>query len=390
MKNNNQKTGPLSGLTVIEIEGIGPGPFAGMMLADMGADVIVVERASGKADASTDFGSTDILKRGKRSIAVDLKSDQGRNIVLELVEKADGLIEGMRPGVMERLGLGPDECFTQNPKLIYGRMTGWGQTGPMAQRAGHDLNYIGLSGALWYSGKPGDAPFAPPTLAGDIGGGATYLVIGMLAALLNAKSTGQGQVIDANIVDGSANMMNLILTMVATKTASFERGKSLLDGPHWFDSYKTSDDKAITLGPLEVKFYKIMLEALNLQNDKDFQVQYNPKLWPTQKEKLQAIFITKPQVHWNEVFKGLDACYAPVLNPAEAAEHEHNQARGYYFEKDGILQAAAAPRFSETPTNDKGDIVARGANTNEILKELGMGEAAIARFNADGSVVQSS
>ncbi|WNC73618.1 CaiB/BaiF CoA-transferase family protein [Thalassotalea psychrophila] len=387
MNNNNQKSGPLTGFTFIEIEGIGPGPFAGMMLSDMGAEVIVVERAMGKADASTDFGSTDILKRGKRSIAVDLKSAEGKELVLKLVAKADGLIEGMRPGVMERLGLGPDECLKANPALIYGRMTGWGQTGPMSQAAGHDLNYIGLSGALWYAGRPGDAPVAPPTLAGDIGGGATYLVIGLLAGVLNAKNTGVGQVVDANIVDGSANMMNLILTMVASKSATYTRGQSLLDGPHWFDSYKTSDDKAITFGPLEVKFYKIMLEALGLQDDEDFKEQYKPKLWPMQKEKLAAIIANNTQEHWNQVFDGLDACYAPVLSPEDAAKHAHNEARGYYFEKDGMLQASAAPRFEQTPSNDKGDIVSRGANTQNILSELNLSDGEIDRLFKSGIVI---
>lgn len=364
--------GPLTGFTFIEIEGIGPGPFAGMMLSDMGADVIVVERASGKADATTDFGKNDILKRGKRSIALDLKTEQGKAVVFKLITKADGLIEGMRPGVMERLGLGPDECLQVNPALIYGRITGWGQTGPMSQAAGHDINYISLSGANWYAGRPGDAPFAPPTLAGDIGGGATYLVIGLLAGVLNARSTGVGQVVDANIVDGSANMLNLVLTMVANKQASFTRGQSLLDGPHWFDTYKCADGQSISFGALESKFYREFLERVGLTGDKDLQGQYNPKHWPAQKDKLAKLFLTKTRAQWQYLLEGTDSCFSGVLSPAEASQHPHNQARGYYFEKNGILQAAAAPRFSQTPNNDQGDIVERGANTADILAELGI------------------
>ncbi|QBY03301.1 CoA transferase [Thalassotalea sp. HSM 43] len=381
---NDKKSGPLTGCTFIEIEGIGPGPFAGMMLSDMGATVIVIERPDG--NDSIDLADKDILKRGKQSIAVDLKSDKGRDLVLQLIANADGLIEGMRPGVMERLGLGPDVCLGVNRKLVYGRMTGWGQTGPMSERAGHDINYIGLSGALWYAGKPGDAPFAPPTLAGDIGGGATYLVIGLLAGVLNAKANGQGQVVDANIVDGSANMMNLILSMVANNMASFNRGQSILDGPHWFDSYKTSDNKAVTVGPLERKFYHIMLDALGLGEDDDFKQQFDPSLWPKQKQKLQQIFAAHTQAHWDQVFAGLDACYAPVLSPAQAAQHEHNQQRGYYFEKDGILQAAAAPRFSQTPSFDKGDIALRGADSQRILHTLGLNDNDIKDLVDEGIV----
>ena len=368
--------GPLSGFQFIEIEGIGPAPFAGMMLSDMGADV-VVERPDGKTDATTDFGLTDILKRGKRSITIDLKCDAGRELVLKLVESANGLIEGMRPGVMERLGLGPEICLERNPELVYGRVTGWGQDGPMAQRAAHDINYIALSGALWYSGRSGEPPFAPPTLVGDIGGGALHLVVGLLAAVLNAETTHCGQIVDANVVDGSANMMNLILSLIASGQGSFARGESLIDGPHWFDSYRCSDGRFITVGSLEAKFYKDLLTTLDLQQDPVFQEQYNSTLWPQQKKRLTEVFLSRTQAQWVEVFGDSDSCFAPVLDPRQAMAHSHNQVRGFYFERDGIIQAAPSPRFSVTQKNNVGSISPRGADTRSILTELGLSDMEI-------------
>jgi|TARA_B110000908_G_scaffold172147_1_gene237971 alpha-methylacyl-CoA racemase len=388
--NDLTNKGPLSGFRFIEIEGIGPAPFAGMMLADMGADVIVVERTDGKADATTDFGSTDILKRGKRSIAVDLKSEAGRELVLKLIESANGLIEGMRPGVMERLGLGPEVCLQRNPELVYGRVTGWGQDGPMALRAAHDINYIALSGALWYSGRPGEPPFAPPTLIGDVGGGALHLVVGLLAAALNAKKTHCGQVVDANVVDGSANMMNLVLSLIASGQGSFSRGQSLIDGPHWFDSYRCSDGQFITVGSLEIKFYKTLLVALGLEQDPVFQEQYNSVLWPGQKERLTEIFLSRTQAQWVEMFGESDACFAPVLDPRQAMEHSHNQARGFYFERDGILQAAPSPRFSVTQKSSIGNISPRGANTRAIMTELGLTDVEIKKHLEAGLCLQSN
>ena len=334
----------LSGVKIIEIEGIGPAPFCGMHLADLGADVVVVERPG--PPGFGDLGDKTITKRGKRVIKLDLKNENDKAQLLKLVEYADGLIEGMRPGVMERLGLGPDVCHKVNPKLAYGRVTGWGQDGPLSHAAGHDINYIALSGALWYAGKPGDPPFAPPTLIGDIAGGGLYLTIGMLAAIMNAWKTGKGDVVDAAMVDGTAHMMNLILSLKASGGVSYERGKSLLDGPHWFDAYECKDGHFITIGSLEPHFYKLLLEKLGLTEYPDFQDQMDINKWPVQKAKLTDLFKTQTREYWCGLMEGTDVCFAPVLNPGEAAEHPHMKARRIYFEKGGALQTAPAPRFS--------------------------------------------
>ncbi len=339
----------LNGVKIIEIEGIGPAPFCGMHLADLGADVVLIERPRSNDVQLGDSGDLTILKRGKRVINLDLKDERDRKKVLELVKHADGLIEGMRPGVMERLGLGPEICHSINPALAYGRVTGWGQDGPLAHTAGHDINYISLSSALWYSGKPGDPPFATPTLLGDIGGGALYLTIGMLAGILNARSTGKGDVIDAAIVDGTGHMMNLILSLKALGQMQNTRGASILDGPHWFDSYICKDGKFISVGSLEVKFYKILLQKLGLQDDANFADQYDHTKWPLQKDMLTEIFKTKTQQHWCNEIEGSDACFAPVLNPDEAAEHPHMKAREIFSRRNGDLQANPAPRFSDNP-----------------------------------------
>ena len=336
----------LSGIKIIEIEGIGPAPFCGMHLADMGADVVVIERpASGDAPVG-DVGNDTIYKRNKRIVQLDLKNDIDHARLLEMIKSADGLIEGMRPGVMERLGLGPEICLALNPALAYGRVTGWGQTGPMSQAAGHDINYIALSGALWYAGRPGDPPFAPPTLAGDIGGGALYLTIGMLACLLNAKRTGQGDVVDAAMVDGSAHMMNLVLSLRSSGTVVNERGKSILDGPHWFDTYECSDGQFISVGALEPHFYKLLLQKIGASDDPQFARQFDIPSWPGQKEAFKTLFASKTQQQWCDLLEGSDACFAPVLNPDQAAAHPHMRDRGVYFTNNDHLQAHAAPRFT--------------------------------------------
>ena len=337
--------GVLSGIKIIEIQGIGPAPFSGMHLADMGADVIVIERPG--PPAFGDLGDATITKRGKKVLTLNLKDPADRDKVLELVKHADGLIEGMRPGVMERLGLGPDECLAANPRLVYGRVTGWGQDGPLAHAAGHDINYNALSGALWYSGKPGDPPFATPTLIGDIAGGALYLTIGMLAALLNAQRTGQGDVIDAAMIDGSAHMMNLILSLQAAGGVSYERGKSVLDGPHWFDTYECRDGGFISIGSLEPQFYALLLEKLELTDDPDFKNQMDVSKWPAQKARLTELFLTRTRDQWCELMEGTDVCFAPVLHPGEAAKHPHMAYRNIYNEYRGHLEARAAPRFGK-------------------------------------------
>lgn len=334
----------LSGVKIIEIQGIGPAPFCGMHLADMGADVVVIERPG--PSQFGDIGDATITKRGKRALKLDLKSKSDKAKLLSLIAGADGLIEGMRPGVMERLGLGPDKCHAVNPKLAYGRVTGWGQEGPLAQAAGHDLNYIALSGALWYAGKPGDPPFAPPTLIGDIAGGALYLTIGMLAAIMKAWKTGEGDVVDAAMIDGSAHMMNLILSLKAAGGVSFERGKSVLDGPHWFESYACKDGGFVTIGSLEPQFYALLLGNLGLTDDPDFQDQMDVAKWPSQKNRLAEIFKSKTRDEWCNQMEGTDICFAPVLHPGEAAEHPHLKARQTYVVKNEALQGSAAPRFA--------------------------------------------
>lgn len=341
----------LSGVKIIEIEGIGPAPFCGMHLADMGADVVVIERPG--PPAFGDIGDATITKRGKRIVELNLKDEADKAQLLELIKQADGLIEGMRPGVMERLGLGPDVCHVINPRLAYGRVTGWGQNGPLSHAAGHDINYVGLSGALWYAGKPGDPPFAPPTLLGDIAGGGLYLTIGVLAAILNARETGKGDVIDAAMIDGSAHMMNLILSLKAYGGVSFERGKSVLDGPHWFDSYECSDGKFITIGSLEPQFYSLLLETLNLQDDPLFNDQMNAEKWPTQKARLTEIFKSKPQQVWCEFMEGTDICFGPVLHPGEAAEHPHMKSREIYQTFQGNIETAPSPRFQHNAATKK-------------------------------------
>jgi acetyl-CoA hydrolase len=337
--------GVLSGVRIVEIAGIGPGPFCGMLLADLGAEVIVVERP-GPAEIPT----AGILRRGKRSVALDLKAPGAVDKVLELIEDADGLIEGMRPGAMERLGLGPDVCLGRNPRLAYGRMTGWGQDGPLAQAAGHDNNYIALSGALHYAGAGDVPPVAPTTLVGDIGGGALYLALGLVSAILHARGGGKGQVVDAAIVDGSAHMMNLLLDLSAAGLMSEQRGMSMLDGPHWFNTYRCKDGRDITVGALEPKFYKLLLEKLGLSSDRRFAAQHAAGQWPLQRSALAELFATRTRDEWCELLEGSDACFAPVLSPSEAASHPHLQARGTYSKDGGLLQASPAPRFSATPS----------------------------------------
>jgi alpha-methylacyl-CoA racemase len=369
--------GVLDGVRIIEIAGIGPGPFCGMLLADMGAEVILVERANVKAGDPLDLGQNTIVNRGKHSLALDLKDARAIDAVLRLIGGADALIEGMRPGVMERLGMGPDVCLRRNPRLVYGRMTGWGQQGPLAQAAGHDLNYIALSGALWFAGEPGSPPMAPPTLIGDLGGGALYLAMGILAGIINARRGGNGQVVDAAIVDGSANLMNLLLSLHAAGRQPFERGCGLLDGPHWCGTYACADDLFISISPLEPQFYALLLEKLGLGDDPDFKHPYDPRRYARLRTRLIALFAAQPRQHWVDLMEGSDACFAPVLTPAESMTHPHMAARGVYAEHDGVLQAAPAPRFSATPSGGTGTVPRRGEHGADILRAAGFPEAEI-------------
>ncbi|MBX3641759.1 MAG: CoA transferase [Rubrivivax sp.] len=360
-------SGPLRGLRILEIQGIGPAPFCGMLLADLGADVVLVDRAHiGPEDR--DLGAHTVVNRGKRSIALDLKTPEGVRTVLQLVEQCDVLVEGMRPGVMERLGLSPEVCLARNPKLVYGRMTGWGQTGPLAQAAGHDLNYIALSGALWYSGHPGEAPMTPPSLVGDVGGGALYLAVGLLAAVMHARATGQGQVVDAAIVDGSANMMNLLLGLKSAGLFVNERGRSLLDGPHWYRSYRCKDGRFVSVGAVEPKFRRLLIDKLGLAGDDAFAGAGDAGTWPQLHHAFAELFATRTCDEWCALLEGSDACFAPVLNPDQAAKHPHMAERGVYEDIDGVLQAAPAPRFSQTPAR-AGHVPRRGQHQQEVLAE---------------------
>ncbi|OBQ70386.1 CaiB/BaiF CoA transferase family protein [Mesorhizobium erdmanii] len=356
----------LKGTRIIEIEALGPAPFAGMLLADLGADVIVVHR---KQASMPGLPERSLLDRGKRSIALDLKDAEDVAVLMRLIATADGLIEGFRPGVMERLGLGPDACRAVNKRLVYGRMTGWGQDGPLARTAGHDMNYTGVSGALWYASLPGEPPMAPPTLVGDIGGGALYLVIGMLAGIMNARTSGEGSVVDAAIVDGSAHMMNLLMSLAQSGALVAERGTSLLDGPHWCRVYRASDGGFISVQCVEPKFYALFLDRLGLAADPQFARQFDRDLWPALGNRLATIFAAKPRDAWMKLFAGSDACVSPVLSPQEAARHPHMAARGSWLTVEGVLQAAAAPRFSGQAQKTPAKSPARDEHGAEIRAE---------------------
>ena len=359
----------LEGIRIVEFEGIGPGPFAAMMLADLGAEVICVQRPGGPPLPGAPARNP--LDRGKRVIALDLKSAADRPVVEALIARADALIEGNRPGVMERLRLGPAEARALNPRLTYGRMTGWGQDGPRALQAGHDLNYAGLSGALWYASPPGQPPVTPPTLVGDIGGGALYLVVGLLSGIIAAARTGKGPVVDAAIVDGSAHMMALVMAMYAGGQFQDRRGASMLDGPHWSRSYRCADGGHVAVQCLEPKFYAEFLALMQLTDDPDFARQNDPSGWPRATERLAALFGAQPRAHWAALFARSDACVAPVLSPSEVESDPHLSARGTWMRAEGALMPRPAPRFDGRRV-DPGPAPARDAHRAQILAELGL------------------
>ena len=358
--------GPLNGLKVVEMSAIGPVPLAGMLLADMGADVVIIDKAN---DPWIMPG--DVLRRGKRAIEVDMKSDDGVDIAKKLINKADIVLEGFRPGVMERLGIGPDVFTETNPKLIYGRMTGWGQTGPLSQAAGHDINYIALTGALHGIGRADSAPVPPLNLVGDYGGGSLFLIMGVLAALHESKSSGKGQVVDAAITEGTANLMTMFYTMHNIGGWSPKRASNMLDSAaHFYDTYQTSDDKFISLGALEPQFYALMKEKMGLDEEL-FADQHNKQKWPEQKAKVAEIIKSKTQAEWCEIMEGTDVCFAPVLDYQEAPEHHHMKARNAYVEIDGKVQPAPAPRFSRTESV-AGEAFDKGGDSGQILTSWGV------------------
>ena len=378
--------GPLKGYTIIEIAGIGPGPFAAMLLADMGADVIRVERPGGSMFTAAHNPQLDFLNRGKRCICVNLKAQDGVQTVLDLLGSADALLEGNRPGVMERLGLGPDICLEKNPRLVYGRMTGWGQEGPMAQTAGHDINYVALSGALHAMGRAGEKPAIPLNLVGDFGGGGLMLAYGIVCALLESKSSGQGQVVDAAMIDGATTLMSSAFAAHQVGFWSDERGTNLLDsGAHFYEVYATADNKYISLGSIEPQFYAALLEKLG-EEAVHFENQFDIPNWPAMKERMAGIIERKTRDEWDEVFADVDVCYAPVLSMGEVRQHPHHQARGSFAEADGVWQPAPAPRFSRTPGELRGCAAQVGEHTEEVLREFGVSEQQISARLASGAV----
>lgn len=369
--------GPLAGLKVVEFQGIGPGPYCGMMLADMGAEIIRVDRLS-NVDKSADHNRVDILARGRKSIGVDLKHPDGVASVLRLLEKADVLIEGFRPGVMERLGLGPEVCLASNPGLVYGRMTGWGQNGSMALAAGHDINYIALSGALHAIGEVGGKPVPPLNLVGDFGGGGMLLAFGVMAALFERNASGKGQVVDAAMTDGSALLMNAVFGSMHAGVWG-ERGTNVLDsGAHFYNTYETKDAKYVSVGSIEPQFYALLLEKSGLVDRDDLPRQMDRQAWGDLKVTLAEIFRSKTRDEWDEIMLGTDICYAPVLDFAEAQCHPHNAERATFVTVDGVPQAAPAPRFDRTTPEVPPAAVAPGAHTDEILAAAGFSGEEIA------------
>lgn len=360
--------GPLNGIKIVEFAGIGPGPFCGMLLSDMGADVIRIDRpGKGKPGAASD-----VMSRGRRSISLNLKDPADVEVCLKLIEKADALIEGFRPGVMERNGLGPDVVLGRNPKLVYGRMTGWGQYGSLSHSAGHDLNYIALTGALHAMGRDGKPPAPPLNLVGDYGGGALYLAMGLLAGVVNVKNGGKGQVVDVAMTDGAASLTTMFWGMRAMGVWNDNRQDNMLDGgAHFYDTYETKDAKYVSLGSIEPQFYALLLEKAEI-TDPAFQAQHDRKNWPALKEKMVGIMKTKTRDEWCEIMEGTDICFAPVLDWNEAAAHPHNVERKTFIEIEGVMQPAPAPRFSETPPQVQSRPAGVGEHTEEVLSDWGV------------------
>lgn len=378
-------SGPLSGVKVIEIAGIGPGPFAAMMLADMGAEVVRVDRAQA---VGSDFSkpNLEILNRGRRSIGVNLKAPEGVETVLALVEQADALIEGFRPGVAERLGIGPDACLARNPKLVYGRMTGWGQEGPYARAAGHDINYIALAGALGHFGRAGGKPTPPINVVGDFGGGGMLMAFGVACALVESGRSGEGQVIDAAMVDGAAVLMTMMWGFQALGIWG-PFGTNVLDtGAPFYDTYETADGKFISIGSLEPQFYAELVERMGLTDEVELGRQMDPSAWPDLRERLTGLFRSRTRDEWCEVLEMTDVCFAPVLTMAEAAEHPHIRARETVVDEFGLSQPAPAPRFSRTPGEIQRPPAWPGQHTDEVLADWGFGADAIARLREAGAI----
>jgi alpha-methylacyl-CoA racemase len=390
--------GPLSGLKVVELDCRGPGPFAGMLLADLGADVVAIARPSDVVADGVEDGMErmlrghrriDLVTRGKRSVAIDLKHPEGVATVLHLIDQADVVIEGSRPGVSERLGLGPETCLGRNPRLVYGRVTGWGRDGPFAHVPGHDVNYVALAGALGLLRRPGQPPMPPLNLLGDYGGGGMLLVVGVLGALVERATSGRGQVVDAAMVDGIALLMTLFFGLRAEGLWSDEPGSNILDlgAPH-YNVYETADGRYVSVAAGEPKFYRELLQRLGL-DESLLDQQGRPETWPSGKERLAAIFEQRTLAEWCELLEGTETCFAPVLTLAEAPSHPHHVARGTFVEVDGVVQPGAAPRFDRTPTTIPGPPVVAGRDTVDALVDWGV-EPAEVRALVDAGVVRQA
>ena len=360
--------GPLNGYRIVEMAGLGPAPFCAMLLSDMGADVVRIDREGGSNPLDLEI---DVLNRGRRSVALNLKTPEGIATALALIARADAVIEGYRPGVMERLGLGPEECLAKNPRLVYGRMTGWGQAGPLAHAAGHDINYIALTGVLGAIGT--DESVTPPlNLVGDFGGGALYLAFGVVCALLEARASGKGQVVDAAMVDGAAHLMTMMYGLSQQGKWTDKRQDNLLDGgAHFYGAFECADGKWIAIGSIEPQFYRLLLDTLGIDPDAEG-VSQSKENWQRMREQLRQIFLREPQSYWCALMEGTDICFAPVLSMTDAPEHPHNKHRGVFVEDFGITQPAPAPRFSRTPGRIRREPPQPGEHTEEVLKEWGI------------------
>ena len=374
--------GPLTGIKVIEMAAIGPVPFCAMMLSDMGAEVIRIDRLSQKGSGS----SANVLYRGRKSVAFDLKNSTALDSTLRLSDQADVILEGFRPGVMERLGLGPEVCLERNPKLIYGRMTGWGQSGPLSHAAGHDINYISIAGALGSMGYADRPPAPPLNLIGDFGGGAMYLLAGILAAIVERNSSGKGQVVDAAMTDGTASLLSPFYGLMAMGMWSTERYSNRLDGgAFYYGSYECSDGKYISLGSLEPQFYALLLEKCGI-TDETFKEQSDQEAWPIKREKMEALFKTKTQQEWCGILEGTDVCFAPVLNLKEAPDHPHNKTRQTFVKVQGVTQPAPAPRFSRTQGKIQSPAALTGENTEEVLSDWGFSDSEISYLKMNNMI----
>jgi len=378
--------GPLAGLKIVEFAGLGPGPFAAMMMADMGADVLRIDRKNARAVLSPDDPATNLLARGRRSVGLDLKSPQGIDTALRLVDQADGLIEGFRPGVMERLGLGPDVCMPRNEKLVYGRMTGWGQDGPLADAAGHDINYISLTGVLAAIGRADTGPVPPLNLVGDFGGGGMLLAFGLVCAMLEARQSGQGQIVDAAMTDGSAILMTGIFGFFKSGAWSSQREDNILDGAApFYGTYQCADGEWLSVGSIEPQFFDILLDKIGMTKEA-FGGQWDKPRWPEQRQVLADAFAGKTRDEWCDLMEGSDICFAPILNMGEATQHPHNVARQTFVTHNGIQQPAPAPRFSRTPAELGISAPAPGSNTREGLADWGLTDAELDTLTADGAI----